>query len=164
MNPAAKSSGRTTASAVTTFNRRRCTAPRSGKSLSITCACAPISPELTSARSQNSLNRHRTEARAITDFTRIRATIKPRTPQGAAKIQSGGRVGLTALPIRTLLFMYHRTVRPCSDCKAHNRACRSHRNRPLPSDYILPQSLAHTRCRCGWFQTNTRSQSDASSD
>ena len=65
MSSAARNSGQTTASAVTTFNRRRCTAPRSGKSLSITCACAPISSELTNERSQNSLNRHRTEARAI---------------------------------------------------------------------------------------------------
>ena len=62
MNPAVKNSGRTTASAVTTFNRRRCTALRSGTSLSITCACAPISPEPTNGRSQNSLSRHRTES------------------------------------------------------------------------------------------------------
>ena len=159
MNPTAKNSGRTTASAVTIFNRRRCTAPRSGTSLSITCACAPISPEPTSARLPNSLSRHRAEACAITASTRIGATINPAAARRRRllRVRLRSSQGAELDPQRCQCeHCCPCTTGPfsgCWDCKAHNRACRSHRNRPLPLDYIRPQSLAQPRCRCGSYQT-----------
>jgi hypothetical protein len=134
MNPAAKNSGRTIASAVTTFNLRRCTARRSGTSLSITCGCAPISPALTSARSRNFLNRHRAEACAITAFASVRATIKSpllRVPPTSS--QEGG-LDRKRCQGEHYCSCTKGPIAGCWDCKADNRAFRCRRNRLLPLD------------------------------
>jgi hypothetical protein len=138
MNPAAKNSGRTIASAVTTFNRRRCTAPRSGTSLSTTCGCAPISLELTSARSRNFLSRHRAEAYAITAFARIRATIKSPLLRVRLRSSQEGELDRKRCQCEHYCSSTTEPFAACWDCKGHNRACRCRQNRPLPSDYIRP--------------------------